>query len=378
MKKVFIYLVLPILFASCNELDLEPINALDQELFLRSDEDAILAVNGVYAALVESESVVTAWLVDLGSDVSQNGESMPDGSGAELSAFKFHAGNQHTYWAWGDNYYGISNATTLINKLDDPATTVTDKIRKRVRGEAKFLRAYYNSIIVQIFGEVPLPIGLGNDAGIGVEREDVQKVYQQIVDDLVGAAEDLKDYPISASYGQDDKGRVTQQSAYGLLAKVYLVWAQTDGATDVNGKYDKSIEYARLVTGYSLEGNFHANWEKDNRYGKESLFAANYLISQESFGDGGNHLTHCAFQTGFEQQTPHVVVSDRTFYDRFDNRDQRKHTTFLTRATNPDNGITTIYNLPVMPNTLIWRLRLPVLKTVNLTPPFCAMQRYCW
>jgi hypothetical protein len=346
MKKVFIYLVLPILFASCNELDLEPINALDQELFLRSDEDAILAVNGVYAALVESESVVTAWLVDLGSDVSQNGESMPDGSGAELSAFKFHAGNQHTYWAWGDNYYGISNATTLINKLDDPATTVTDKIRKRVRGEAKFLRAYYNSIIVQIFGEVPLPIGLGNDAGIGVEREDVQKVYQQIVDDLVGAAEDLKEYPISASYGQDDKGRVTQQSAYGLLAKVYLVWAQTDGVTDVNGKYDKSIEYARLVTGYSLEGNFHANWEKDNRYGKESLFAANYLISQESFGDGGNHLTHCAFQTGFEQQTPHVVVSDRTFYDRFDNRDQRKHATFLTRATNPDNGITTIYNLP--------------------------------
>jgi hypothetical protein len=263
-----------------------------------------------------------------------------------LSAFKFHAGNQHTYWAWGDNYYGIGNATTLIDKLDDPATTVTDKIRRRVRGEAKFLRAYYNSIIVQFFGEVPLPIGPGNDAGIKVEREDVHKVYQQIVDDLVGAAEDLKDYPTPVYYGQDDKGRVTQQSAYGLLAKIYLVWAQTDGATDVDGKYDKSIEYARLVTGYSLEETFHANWEKNNRYGKESLFAANYVISQESFGDGGNHLTHCAFQTGFEQQTPHVVVSDRTFYDRFDNRDQRKHATFLTKATNPDNGKTTIYKLP--------------------------------
>jgi hypothetical protein len=346
MKKILLYLVLPFLFASCNELDLEPIGALDKEQFFRSDEDAILAVNGVYAALVESESVVIAWLVDLGSDASQNGESMPDGSGAELGAIKYHAGNQHTYWAWSDTYYGVANATTLINKLDDPGTRVTDKIRKRVRGEAKFLRASYNFTLVQIFGEIPLVIQSGKDAGVGVAREDVHVVYQQIVDDLIAAAEDLSDYPTTADYGAEDKGRVTQQSAYGLLSKVYLVWAQTNGATDVNGKYTKAVEYADLVTGYFLEENFHRNWEKDNRYGKEVLFSANYVVSQESFGDGGNHLTHCAFQTGFNQQTPHVVTSDRTFFDRFDDRDQRKLGTFLTKATNPDNNQEIVYNLP--------------------------------
>ena len=70
---------------------------------------------------------------------------MPEGTGAELSAFQFNALNQHTYWAWGDNYYGIGNATTLIDKLNDPKTTVSDGIRKRVRGEAEFLRAYFIS-----------------------------------------------------------------------------------------------------------------------------------------------------------------------------------------------------------------------------------------
>lgn len=346
MKKIIYLLFLPILIASCNDLDLEPLNSLDKEQFFRTDEDAVLAVNGVYAALVESESVVIGWCVDLGSDYAQNGESMPDGSGAELGAMKFNASNWHTGWAWGDTYYGVANATTLINKLNDPATTVTDKIRRRVRGEAEFLRANYHFTLVQLFGEVPIIVAEGNDAGVNVDRDDVHAVYQQIEADLIAAAEDLSDYPTTASYGQDDKGRVTQQSAYGLLAKVYLTWAQTDGATDVTKKFDNAAKYADLVTGYELEQTFHANWEKDNRYGKESLFAANYVISQESFGDGGNHLTHCAFQTGFEQQTPHVILSDRTFFDRFDDRDQRKLATFLTKATNPDNGLTTIYELP--------------------------------
>jgi hypothetical protein len=347
MKKIFVLLVLSVFVASCNDLDLESVNGVDVEQFFSSDKDAILAVNGVYAALVESESVVLAWCVDLGSDVSQNGTSMPEGSGAELSSFRFNALNSHTYWAWGDNYYGIGNATTLIDKLNDPQTTVSDAIRRRVRGEAEFLRAFYYFSIVQLFGDIPLIEKSSFNAGIDAEREDRHKVYEFIVKDLENAASDLSDYPTTDAYEVNDKGRVSQQSAYGLLAKVYLVWAQTDGVSNPNEKYDKAIENADKVTGFSLEETFHRNWEKDNRYGKEMLFSANYVLSQESFGDGGNHLTHCAFSTGFSNdETPHVVVSDRTFFDRFDNRDQRKLATFLTHAVNPDNGQTTVYTLP--------------------------------
>ncbi|MDR3250170.1 MAG: RagB/SusD family nutrient uptake outer membrane protein [Tannerella sp.] len=347
MKKIFAFLILPVLLASCNELDLEPVNGIDIEKFYRSDNDAILAVNGVYAALVESQSVVLAWCIDLGSDVSQNGTSMPEGSGAELSAFQFNALNQHTYWAWGDNYYGIGNATTLIDKLNNPQTTVSDDIRRRVRGEASFLRAFYYFSIVQMFGDIPLIEESSFNAGIDAERNGRHQVYEFIVKDLKNAISDLSDYPTTDAYGTNDKGRVSQQSAYGLLAKVYLVWAQTDGVDNPNEKYDGAIENANRVTGFSLEETFHGNWEKDNRYGKEMLFSANYVVSQESFGDGGNHLTHCAFSTGFsDEQTPHVLVSDRTFFDRFDDRDQRKLATFLTHAVNPDNGETTVYTLP--------------------------------
>jgi hypothetical protein len=349
MKKIFISLLaLPLFFTSCNDLNLTPINALDSEKFFKSDKDVVLAVNGVYAAMVESESVVISWCVEMGSDYQQNGESMPSGSGAELSAFQFNAGNAHTYYAWGDHFYGIANASTLISKLNDPQTPVSDAIRKRVRGEAKFLRAYYNFDLVQLFGEIPLIVGGGPNDGAGVERKPVQDIYKQIETDLIDAAADLSDYPNTDAYGDADKGRVTQQAAYGLLSKVYLTWAQTDDTPegDKNDQYTKSILYADKVTGYSLEETYHKNWEKDNRYGKEVLFGTNYVVSQESFGDGGNHLTHCAFSTGFNQETPHVITADRTYFDRFDDRDQRKLGTFLTQATNPDNNETIIFNLP--------------------------------
>ena len=353
MKKIVVFFAtVSLLLSSCNDLDTSPLSALDQDDFFKSDKDAILALNGVYATEVDNESVVIAYLVDLASDASKSGETMLGGSGGSLSTLLYDATNSYPYWAWAGSYYGITNANALIDALENPNSTVSEGIRKRVIGEAKFLRAYHYFQIVPLFGEVPLVISSDIDAGVGVVRAGVNEVYTQIVEDLVSSAENLDGYKVREDYSTEDQGRVTQQAAYGLLSKVYLYWAQTDGATNVNAKLDSVIYYANKVTGYELEEDFHANWDKDNRYGKESLFAINYVISQESFGDGGNHLTHCAFFTTYNDTlTPHIVVSDRTFYDRFDARDQRREGSFLADVEVPrdqqaDYGEHVYYTLP--------------------------------
>jgi hypothetical protein len=355
MKSIFALAVtvsLSLLLFSCNDLDIIPLSALDRDDFFKSDKDAILAVNGVYATEVDNESVVIAYLVDLASDASKSGATMLGGSGGSLSTLQYDATNSYPYWAWAGSYYGIANANALIDALANPKTTVSDGIRRRVTGEAQFLRAFHYFQIVPLFGEIPLIISSDIDAGVGVVRAEVNDVYAQIVADLIASAENLNDYKVREDYSTEDQGRVTQQAAYGLLAKVYLYWAQTDGATDVNAKLDSAVYYADKVTGYVLEEDFHANWDKDNRYGKESLFAVNYVISQESFGDGGNHLTHCAFFTTYNDTlTPHIVVSDRTFYDRIDDRDQRKEASFLADVEVPrdqwaDYGSHVYFTLP--------------------------------
>ncbi|MDR3252547.1 MAG: RagB/SusD family nutrient uptake outer membrane protein [Tannerella sp.] len=348
MKKIFLlFTTLSLVINSCNSLDVIPLSALDQRDFFKSDKDAILAVNGVYATEVDNESVVIAYLVDLASDASKSGATMLGGSGGSLSTLLYDATNAYPYWAWAGSYYGISNANALIDALANPATNVSDGIRRRVTGEAKFLRAFHYFQIVPLFGEVPLVISSDIDAGVGTTRANVNDVYAQIVTDLRSSAENLSDYRARENYSTDDQGRVTQQAAYGMLSKVYLYWAQTDGATNVEAKLDSAVYFANLVTGYELEENFHANWDKNNRYGKESLFAINYVISQESYGDGGNHLTHCAFFTTYNDTlTPHVIVSDRTFYDRFDHRDQRKEGSFLADVWNPEENVHVYYTLP--------------------------------
>jgi hypothetical protein len=353
MKKIFFISFLSLLFTSCSDnLDLVPQSALEQRNFLKSDRDAILAVNGVYATEVDNESVVIAYLVDLASDASKSGATMLGGAGGSLSTLLYDATNSYPYWAWAGSYYGITNANALIDALADPTTAVSDGIRRRVSGEAQFLRAYHYFQIVPLFGEVPLVVSSDIDAGVGVERADVNDVYAQIVADLEAAARNLSEYRVNEDYSSEDQGRVTQQAAYGLLSKVYLYWAQTDGTVNVQAKLDSAVYYADKVTGYALEEDFHANWDKDNRYGKESLFAINYVISQESFGDGGNHLTHCAFFTTYNDTlTPHIVVSDRTFYDRFDDRDQRREASFLADVEVPrdqveDYGTHVYFTLP--------------------------------
>ncbi|MDR3308415.1 MAG: RagB/SusD family nutrient uptake outer membrane protein [Tannerella sp.] len=348
MKKIFLlFTSLSLLVNSCNSLDVIPLSALDQRDFFKSDKDAILAVNGVYATEVDNESVVIAYLVDLASDASKSGATMLGGSGGSLSTLLYDATNSYPYWAWAGSYYGISNANALIDALANPETNVSDRIRRRVSGEALFLRAFHYFQIVPLFGEVPLVISSDIDAGVGTTRANVNDVYAQIVADLKSSAENLSDYRAREDYSTDDQGRVTQQAAYGQLAKVYLYWAQTDGVVNPEAKLDSAVYFADLVTSYELEENFHANWDKNNRYGKESLFAINYVISQESYGDGGNHLTHCAFFTTYNDTlTPHVVVSDRTFYDRFDARDQRREGSFLADVWNPEENVQVYYTLP--------------------------------
>jgi hypothetical protein len=348
MKKIFVlFAILSFLLPSCNDLELDPLSALDQEDFFQSDKDAILAVNGVYATEVDNESVVIAYLVDLASDASKSGATMLGGSGGSLSTLLYDATNDYPYWAWAGSYYGINNANAVIDALANPNTNVSDGIRRRVSGEALFLRAFHYFQIVPLFGEVPLVISSDINAGVGVSRANVNDVYAQIVSDLRASAENLSDYKARESYSTDDQGRVTQEAAYGLLAKAYLYWAQTDGVSNANVKLDSAVYFANQVTDYALEENFHANWDKDNRYGKESLFAINYVISQESYGDGGNHLTHCAFFTTYNDTlTPHIVVSDRTFYDRFDDRDQRKEASFLAEVWNPEDNVQVYFTLP--------------------------------
>jgi hypothetical protein len=326
MKKIIYIISILLSSFSCTDLDVVPVGQLAGSNFPATDADAIALTNGIYYPNVRI-STTLGYLIDLTSDLEANAENENSG-GFYLGVMNWDPTNSYVLTLWRNLYEIVTRANDVIDKVGEDSD-----LRKRLQGEARFLRAYSYFYLVQLWGDVPLV--LHNLDGATAAREDVETVYQQIVDDLLYAAENL---PHESEYTSTDRGRVTKGAAYAYLAKVYLVWGQTSTLTEkAKERYTESVKYADLVTGYSLEEVFLNNWSNSNRNGKEAIFSVQHLQGQYAAGDGGNHLVHCSFVNGFSNtKLPHVYPTSDKWYEDFDDRDQRKRGTYMKDYRNPD------------------------------------------
>jgi hypothetical protein len=329
MKRIkYILILLLAGFVSCNELELIPESALTGSNFPLTENDAIAAINGVYIPNSDFSSN-SSYVAELPADATQCGEAVTSGGGAELGTFQFTPNNGNIDAAWTTLFTGVTAASSVIDNVSE--ADFAPALKARLVGEAKFLRALYYFYLVQLFGEVP--IILHANEGIDATRADIDDVYEQIVQDLTDAS---APNVLPESYSGTDKGRATNGAAYALLAKVYLVWAQVSPeGNSANERLTNAVTAANSVKGYALEEVFLENWNTSKRNGKENIFSAHHVISQSSAGDGGNHLAHCSFATSFSQGTPHLVISNLSFYNKFDDRDQRKKGSYAKTLYNP-------------------------------------------
>jgi hypothetical protein len=336
MKRIFTYSKRSLLIAltafglsACNDLDLVPVSQLTGSNFPLTDNDAIAAINGVYTANSNFSSS-SSYVIELPADATQCGEEVTSGSGASIGVFQHDENNPTVETVWTVLYTGITGANAAIDNI--AASSVSEPLQTQLINEAKFLRSLYYFYLVQLFGEVPLV--LHPEEGVGASRAPLNEVYQQIVADLTDAT------GLPASFAGSDYGRATKGAAYALLAKVNLVWAQV-GDSDSKAKYQAAVTAADKVTGYELEEEFLDNWNTSKRNsGKEKIFTANHVNGQYPEG-GRNHLAHCSFASGFSQVTPHLVISDISFYNRFDDRDQRKKGSYAKQLVKPDGEVFT-------------------------------------
>jgi hypothetical protein len=340
-------MIVATLFACNNSLYLDPVDQLAASIFPQTDADAVAAVNGIYATNIYGTTY--AYMIDLTSELTIPGGN-PNGDAAFLSNQQWEPTGSYNTNSWAYAYSSITNANVLIDALEKPESQVTSTLKDRIIGEAKFLRALHYYYAVQYWGEIPIVLHKGvNDEGEGLTRQSIDDVYTQIEADLEDAAELL---PHASAYSGTDKGRASWGSAKALLSKVYLVWGQTSPTyTDAQRRdlYDKSVKLATEVidsNDYDLQEKFAENWSTANRNGKEGIFIAQHALAIEANGGGANHLTHCAFDTGFSQDLPHVVGSDPYFRDEFDINDQRRQVTYADSVFNPQTGQWFVFDWP--------------------------------
>lgn len=332
MKKIIIYtgfILIASLLASCSDfLDKEPYEDPSAEV-LSDKESAIALVNGAYQPLQRPKLYnMRMWTLDIiagNSEVGAGGGT--DGiETVDIANFVTTTDNAAALDIWRGPNPGILYCNTVLENVS--SMDIDDAMKNRCIGEAKFLRAHYYFILVQLFGDVPLTISTpkpGDD--LKPTRTDKNTIYNEvIIPDLKDAIELL---PPREEYSGSDIGRASKGAAAGMLAKVYLTL----------GMYNESLEMCNLVEslGYTLNPDYSDCFggEYKNKNTAESLFEVQYYgLTKADFWSDENQANWLSTYMGprnsgwvggaygWNQPT-------QEFVDRYETGDLRKDKTIL-------------------------------------------------
>lgn len=241
-------------------------NAQTSASFWKNSDDAIKGVNAAYASLIVDGSYMrcTPLLLDLRGDDTRS--NSPWDQMYNSGKFALNTDNTAIYgWAFGAYYEGISSSNQVLENV--PKIQMDTALRKRIIGQAYFLRGLYFYHLVNMFGNVALPT---STAVIYNKQRTEAEGWAQVISDFKQAATLL---PISytsvtgADAGQ--VGRATKGAALGFLGKSYLFIKKYDSAA-ANFKAVIDLGVYGLVTNYS------DNFTTANENNKESLFEVQF------------------------------------------------------------------------------------------------------
>ncbi|WP_205503648.1 RagB/SusD family nutrient uptake outer membrane protein [Rufibacter psychrotolerans] len=183
--------------------------------------------------------------------------------------------------AYRSFYVVVGQANTLIQNVNRYAgDAVSQEIKNHAIAEARFMRAMAYFFLVSNYGPVPIienNLELLNNPEVA--RNTVETVWEFITRDLQFAAANLPATPVQP-------GRITNWSAEGMLAKVYLTRAgvESSGGTLKQEHLNRAKELSeRVITmsGKSLLPNYADlfRWPYDNN--NESLFEQQWVFTSE-------------------------------------------------------------------------------------------------
>ena len=354
---------------SCSEDEDGINNQVTNENVVDDDASALSLVNGVYSHWQPLSSSFS-FIIELNSNKLISFEGEEGEAGPVNSRFEQEPTTWYQIKIFNHLFLGIAQAneaiTTINNSLE--AGKVSQAGYNAAVGKAKFLRALAYLKLAQLWGEVPVFTEAG---GSTTERQELDVVFAQIVEDLTAAESLLNDY-------NGDPRVPSKQAAQALLARTYLVWGdnpltaaqvadiantQTDPEFTFNAnRLEKAIEYADRVINsgkLALASDFSKLYGRD--YESNKLGQNEHLFTIAHDGDKkdaqGNHQTHCSWTfpyqngehgEGYSQN--HTEAADDDVYDDWKAEypdDKRLAKTYFVELTNPETGNKHVYYSPV-------------------------------
>ena len=343
-SRVLLGILMLLISTSCSDfLEEDPENLVSTSNYYSTEQDAIAAVNSIYAYLGSYDASrgntagvyhSTFWITQgLASDEMLNNQ-LGTPQYDQLATFSHNADNAAILEIWQIHYKTIYLANIAIDRI--PGIDMDPTLQTRLINEAKFLRGLLYFNMVRMFGEIPLVVS--EDAPLNPEAAAVPEIYDQIIVDLT----DAESLPADGSI---QEGRATSGAAKGVLAKVYLRLGEFQAASD---KAKEVIDSGQ----YDLWDDFDEAFDISSRGGQEAVFSV-------GFGDGGGaiscwevgqfnvRLLPAALSREIDDvsntQGWQIAVPD--LYNAYDDTDERQEATFMTSFTSSEGTLVNLDNI---------------------------------
>ena len=328
--------ILTMFLTSCKDVLVEDVFIdITSNNFFQNDEDALAAVNAIYAKL-RADGTVT------GGSGGQQRQGWGMFGYGEATVFNYQQTQTDELFVQWANFNGFSNFTltpsnygnfgsmfadqfegifiannTLANVVGNQK--LSEEVRNRVTGEALFGRALFYSTALSFYGNIPkLTIPQSDPLNLP-EQAAPAEIAQLIIDDLTEAADLLPE-----SYAASDYGRFTKGAALGQLARFQL-----------NQKnWSAAIEAARdvMALGYMLSPGYGDIFSVDNDKNPEIILTIPCLAQP---GIGNSMVAHTS-QSDFVVGSWGGHQARNSFYDSFDPDDERR--SFLVKDYTTGGG----------------------------------------
>jgi len=303
-------LSLGVLLSSCDSfLEEQPKGSLGGEV-VENEKGVQTLLIGAYSALSATETTGgasagiaggDAWMSDpshwpygaVASDVAQKG-SIPNDQ-VEVNDIMRHSwGATNSYFdgLWSNRFEGVVRANNVLQTLAN-TQDISESEATRIRGEARFLRAYFYFDLKKNFDNVPWISDTTENVNQPNNVEE-EVIWPKIEQDLEFAMNNLDDTA-------PDQGRANKWAAEAFLAKAHLYQEEWDEAKE---HFDNVIANGTTPTGvpYALEERYSDNFNAAEQDGDNSEI----IFSVEMTGDDGSGEIANSW-TGYKLNYPHGV-----------------------------------------------------------------------
>jgi starch-binding outer membrane protein, SusD/RagB family len=244
--------------SSCKKylkVDAPPNQVLGSSIFA-DDITATTAITGIYSTMMQQLAFngnITLY-TGLESDELKISYSFP--ALEEINNNSIQKDNSNINTIWNNLYSYIYMANSAIEGLG-VSSLVSDSTKRRLVGEAKFIRSFCYFYLVNLFGDVPLVLETNYQTTSVLPRSALTQVYQQIISDLRASQDSL-----TVAYTGTEKIRPNKWTATALLSRVYLYLEDWNNAeTQASMVINSPMYILTTLTNVFKKNNSEAIWQ---------------------------------------------------------------------------------------------------------------------